>query len=269
VSSSSAASLQKVLDRTETLLAEGADARRLGQDLFAMALTLDERHSLRRALTEPVVPVQAKSRLLRSLVEGRLAEPAIDVVEVASGTRWSGPRGLADALEDASVTAHVARAEADGRLDDLEDDLFRFSRIVEADARLRDVLTDAMAPLEGKRRLVDDLVAGKVDETTSLLLEQAVAGRHRSLTAVLATYQKLAAARRDSMVATVWVAAPLGEDHRRRLARALTAQHGREVHLNVVVDPDVMGGVRVAIGDEVLDSTVSSRLKQAQRRLER
>lgn len=265
----SAKSLGKVLDKTNALLSDGADAGALGEDLFAMALTLDQRHSLRRALTEPVVPVEAKSRLLRSLVEGKLGEAAIAVIEEAAGVRWSGSRDLADALEEASVVAHVARADSEGRLDALEDNLFRFARIVEGNAELRDTLTDRAVPFEGKRRLVQDLVGGKVDPSTSAVLQQSVAGRHRSLPGVLARYQRIAASRRDSMIATVWVASPLTEEHRDRLTRALSAQHDKEIHLNVIVDPDVLGGIRVAVGDEVLDSTVESRLKQAQRRLER
>jgi F-type H+-transporting ATPase subunit delta len=71
------------------------------------------------------------------------------------------------------------------------------------------------------------------------------------------------------MIATVWVAAPLSDEHRERLTEALSRQHDRKIHLNVVVDPTVLGGVRVTVGDEVLDSTVEARLKQAQRRLER
>lgn len=265
----SARALEGVLGRTQDLLAEDTDAAALGEDLFALALALDPAHALRRALTEPVVPAAAKSRLLHAVFDGKVGAAALQVAEAGVGVRWSGTRDLPDALEQASVTALVARADQTGKLDDLEDALFRFARIVEANAALRDALGDATVAFEGRRRLVGDLVGDKVDPVTTMLLEQAVAGRHRPLTAVLATYQKLAADRRDSMVATVWVASPLSEDHRGRLARALSAQHGREVHLNVVVDPAVMGGVRVAVGEEVLDSTVASRLKQAQRRLER
>jgi F-type H+-transporting ATPase subunit delta len=262
-------SLRGVLDRTEEVVASGADASAVGRDLFALALALDDAHSLRRALTEPVVPAEAKRRLLHSLFDSRLGAEALRVAEAGVGVRWSSTHDLSDAMEQASVAAHVARADAEGRLDALEDDLFRFSRIIEANAALREVLSDPFAPVEGKRRLVEDLVGDKVDPTTTVLLTQAVAGRHRSMTAVLSLYQRLAAARRDKMVATVWVAAPLSEEHRERLARALAAQQGRDVHLNVVVDPGVMGGVRVAVGEEVLDSTVATRLKAAQRRIER
>jgi F-type H+-transporting ATPase subunit delta len=166
------------------------------------------------------------------------------------------------------VTAHVAKADEQGRLDEVEDNLFRFARIADADPALRDVLGDTTVPREGKQQLVRDLAAHKVDPITATLLTQAVAGRHRSVTKALAAYQKVAADRRDSLVATVWVASPLDEQHKERLTRALSTQYSRPMHLNVIVDPAVLGGVRVAVGDEVLDSTVEARLRQAQRRLE-
>jgi F-type H+-transporting ATPase subunit delta len=261
--------MRQVLESTAEVLSEGADATDLGDDLFALALSLDGAHSLRRALTEPAVAVEAKVRLLHSLFEGRLGSAAMRVAESAAGIRWSSTRDLPDALEQASVSAHVAKADSEGHLDDLEDNLFRFSRIAEANAGLREALADSGTPLEAKRSLLRDLLGDKVDQPTAALLAQAVAGRHRSLTGVLAVYQRVAADRRDSMIATVWVASPLSDEHRERLASALSAQHDKRIHLNVVVDPEVLGGVRVAVGDEVLDSTVEARLKQAQRRLER
>lgn len=260
--------LREVLAKTADTLGD-ADAHKLGSDLFSLAVALDSAHSLRRALTEPAVPAQAKSRLLHSIFDGKVAEESLAVADAGVAQRWSRTRDFCDALEQASVTAHVARADDEGRLDDVEDNLFRFSRIADGDPGLRDALSDASVPVEGKRQLLSNLVGDKVDATTSALLGQAVAGRNRSLTSTLALYQRIAADRRDSMIATVWVAAPLSAEHHDRLAGALSAQHDRQVHLNVVVDPDVLGGVRVAVGDEVLDSTVEARLKQAQRRLER
>jgi F-type H+-transporting ATPase subunit delta len=266
---SSTGALAAVAEAVDGQLSDGADAASLGEELFSLARALDGAHSLRRALTEPAVPQQAKARLLRSLFGDRLGEPTLAVAEAGTGKRWSSPRDFPDALEQASVTAHVARADAEGRLDALEDNLFRFARISEASPGLRDALGDMAAPWEGKRQLVHDLVGDKVDDVTTALLGQAVAGRHRSLTSVLTTYQRVAAGRRDSMIATVWVAAPLSDEHRDRLTQALSAQHDKQVHLNVVVDPTVLGGVRVSLGDEVIDSTVETRLRQAQRRLER
>jgi F-type H+-transporting ATPase subunit delta len=257
-----------VLEATNDVVLAGTDARRLGDDLFAFALILDGQHALRRALTEPSVPAEAKSRLLRSVAEGKIAAEALKVVDVAVRHRWSQTRDFADSLERASVAAHVSAADRDGALDSLEDNLFRFGRIAEADDALRTLLSDPEKSLEGKRKLLRTLLDGKVDDSTFHLLGQAVASRHRSLSGVLAMYQQVAAARRESLVATVWVAAALSTEHKNRLAEALSAEYSHEVHLNVIIEPAVLGGVRVAIGDEVIDSTVETRLKQAHRRLE-
>jgi len=257
-----------VLEKTEELLEAGADARRLGDDLFAFALILDAQHALRRALTEPVVPAEAKSGLLRSLAEGKIAAEALEVLDFAVRHRWSQTRDFTDTLEHASVAAHVAVADAGGDLDALEDNLFRFRRIAEANTELRELLSDPEKSLEGKRRLLHTLLDGKVDDSTARLLAQAVASRHRSLSGVLATYQQVAADRRKSLIATVWVAAALSSDHKDRLATALSTEYSHEVHLNVIISPAVLGGVRVAIRDEVIDSTIETRLKQAHRRLE-
>jgi F-type H+-transporting ATPase subunit delta len=267
--SGSTKSMREVLEKTGSVLADGADASAVGGELFTLARTLDAAHSLRRALTEPAVPAEAKARLLHSLFDGKLGDEALKVAETGVGLRWSKTRDFPDTLEQASVSAHVAKADDEGHLDDLEDNLFRFGRIVEGSTGLREALNDSATSWEGKRTLVDDLLGDKVDESTRALLGQAVAGRHRSLNGVLAVYQRVAAERRDSMLATVWVASPLSDDQRDRLTSALSAQHSKQVHLNVVVDPHVLGGVRVAVGDEVLDSTVETRLNQAQRRLER
>jgi F-type H+-transporting ATPase subunit delta len=265
----SARSLLAVLEKAESVLDAGTDAAAMGDELFALATTMDIRHSLRRALTEPAVAPERKSALLHTLLRGKVSDAALEVVEEAVQHRWSQGSDLGDALERASVLAHVARAEQAGHLDDLEDSLFRFGRIVDANAELREVLAEPSYSLEAKQQLLDRLLGDRVDEPTRKLLGQAVAARHRSLSAVLDTYQKVAADRRNRLVATVWVAAPLSEDHKDRLANALARQYSHEVHLNVIVEPQVLGGVRVAVGDEVIDSTIETRLKQARRRLER
>ena len=269
MSAGSDAALAAVLEKTEEVLGDGEQGVAVGDDLFGFARTLDQQHALRRALTEPAVPLEAKSSLLRRLMGDQLDEKSLQVIESAIDKRWSRAGDLADTLESASVTAHVAQADKHGQLDELEDHLFRFGRIVEGNAAMRDVLADREKPLAGKRAMLETLLEGKVDEPTKHLLGQAVAVRRRSLAAVLASYQKVAASRRDSLVATVWVAAPISEDQRERLSAALAKQYDKDVHLNFVVDPQVLGGVRVAIADEVIDSTVQTRLRLAQRRLER
>ena len=86
---------------------------------------------------------------------------------------------------------------------------------------------------------------------------------------MLSSYADAAALRRQQLVAHVVVALPLDADQRERLTAALQRQYGRNVHLNVDVDPEVLGGIRVEIGDEVLDGTISRRLQEARRQLSR
>jgi F-type H+-transporting ATPase subunit delta len=162
----------------------------------------------------------------------------------------------------------MAAAESQGRLDRVEDELFRFGRVVNADPQLRAALADARASVERRTRLLDQLLADKVAPETLRLARQAVlAARGLNLESALEHYGQLAARRREQLVAHVIVALPLEEAHRDRLVAALRQMYGRAVHLNVDVDPDVLGGIRVEIGDEVLDGTVSRRLDEARRRL--
>ena len=263
----SAEALEAVLAKTDAVLDGGADAGRLGGDLFAIVRTLDGEHLLRRVISDATVQEDAKSALFASVFEGKVSKAALEVGDEAVRERWSRSVDLVDALEEASVAAQVARAAAEGALDQLEDDLFRFGRILHGEPQLRDTLADPASPQEGKEALLKDLLGDKVSAATLALLGQAVAGRARTVAAALDHYQELAAARRSKLVATAWVAAPLDDDHKERLARALSAQYDRDVHLNVIVDPSVLGGVRVAVGDEVIDSTVETRLKQLQRQM--
>jgi F-type H+-transporting ATPase subunit delta len=258
-----------VVARLDALVDDGADVGQLGRDLFRVVDLLDAQPALRRVLTEPSVPVEARQGLVRSLLGDRVASTAVAVVAAAAAERWSRSRDLEEALEWTAVTAEAARADRAGELDRVEDELFRFGRILEGQPRLRDALSDRAAPLEAKRHLLEHLLDGKVSPVTMDLLAELLAGRQGSLAAGLERFQEVVAARRQRLVATVWVAAPLASDKKERIARVLSTQYAHEVHLNIIVEPDVLGGVRVSIGDDVIDSTVQTRMAQAARILTR
>jgi F-type H+-transporting ATPase subunit delta len=263
----SADSRRAVVERLDAALGDGSDAGRVGTDLFAVAALLDAEPGLRRVVTDPAAQPSAKSTLVRNLLADKVDGAAVEVVATAAEQRWSAARDLGDSLEYAGVVAQVTAAEQNGQADELEDELFRFSRIVGGERQLRDTLADRSVPVEHRVELVRNLVGDKVTAPTLRLVEQSLAGRHRSLVVALEQYQKVAAERRERMVATVRVARPLPENEKQRLAEALHRQYGRPVHLNVVVDEGVLGGLRVEIGDEVIDGTVASRLDDARRRL--
>jgi len=251
----------------EALASTTGDDGTLGSELFAVARLLDTNGTLRRALTDPSRPARAKSGVVEQLLRGKVSDRALSVVSAAAGGRWSSGRDLPDALDDLSVEADVAYADGQGKLDDLEDELFRLERIIARERGLADRLGDRNLPLDKRQELLRGLLEGKADETTVRLAERAVAGRGRSIAGALTSYQTAAANRRNASIATVRVATDLSEAERTRLADALSRQYGRNIQVNVIVDPAVLGGVRVDIGDEVIDGTVAAKLGDAERRI--
>ena len=267
VSRDSLSAAQRRLERSLGR-AEAATAGSVGGDLAAVVGLLDREISLRRVLTDPAASADRKSGLVRSLLEGRVGDQALGIVADAAAAPWSRTRDLADAVETLSVLASVVEAERDGYLDDLEDALFRFGRVVGGNPELRGVLADRTVPVELKGELVRSLLQGKVQPATMRLIEQAVTQpRGRTLDVVLDEHAGLAAAYRRRLIALVRVARPLTDRQRRRLARALQRIYGHEVQLNVVVDADVVGGISVQVGDEVVDGTTAARLDEARRGL--
>lgn len=245
----------------------GAGAARVADDLFGVADVLRREPGLRRVATDVSIQPEAKADLVRQVFGSSLDGASLDLVARAAGRRWAASRDLADALEHLGVVAVVRGAEQSGQADALEDELFGFGRMVTGNPELRDALSDPARSREDKRALLHGLLDGKVAPATLRLAEQSVTGTHRTVAAAVESYQKVAADHRNRLVATVRVARALGDQETQRLQGALARQYGRPVHLNVVVDPAVMGGVKVEIGDDVIDGTVASRLDDARRRL--
>ena len=263
----SAESLATLLDALKAKVDGGADAGRVGDDLFGVAAVIRREPRLRRVATDLSVTAEAKSDLVRQIFGGQLDDASLDLVAQAAGRRWAATRDLGDALEHLGVVAVVQGAEQAGQADALEDELFAFERLVSENPELRDALSDPARSVEDKRGLLRTLLDGKATAATVRLAEESVAGTHRTVAVAIEEYQKVAAAHRNRLVATVRVARKLADQDAQRLAGALARQYDRPVHLNVVVDPEVVGGMRVEIGDDVIDGTVATRLDDARRRL--
>jgi F-type H+-transporting ATPase subunit delta len=259
-------------EQLESLLrgrgAAAADPAALGEDLFGVTALLDGSAALRRALTDPSKDAAAKQALVRRLLEGKVRSAAVDVVATLAAGRWAAATDVADAAESLGVQAVLAAAERNDRLEAVEDELFRFSRSVAGTPDLRDAFSVRTVGTERKAELVRRLLAGKVAAETALLAAQAAtAPRGLRTEQALERYVEAAADRRRQLVAHVIVARPLSEEHRRRLAGALERIYGRAPRLNVDVDPEVIGGLRVQVGGELIDGTMLGRLESARRRL--
>jgi F-type H+-transporting ATPase subunit delta len=141
------------------------------------------------------------------------------------------------------------------------------SQTLKKNPELRDALSNPSRSVGDRSELVDTVFGGKALPATVTLVKQALAGTYRTVDAALAVYREVAAETAGERVATIRVAEPLSDADRTRLQAALAKQYGRDIHVNEVVDPDVIGGIRIELGDDVIDGTVSNRLDDARRRL--
>jgi F-type H+-transporting ATPase subunit delta len=234
-------------------------------EMFAVVDALEASPTLRRAVTDPGTPEGARRDLVHGLLDGKVGRAVVDLVAEAATLRWAGGRTFAAALERQAVRAQLVVADRRGELDDTEDQLFRFARLVESNPELRNMLGDRAIELSKRQELVEGLLRGRTNESTTVLAKRAVAARERTFGHTIEGYVTLAAAQKNRALATVRVAKPLSSDQRNRLRTALSKQIGREVAIQEVIDPDVLGGVRVEIGDDVFEGTVSDRMEAARR----
>ncbi|SDO29379.1 F0F1 ATP synthase subunit delta [Geodermatophilus sp. DSM 45219] len=240
----------------------------LAEELFSVARLLDGQVSLRRALSDPSGSPADRAGVARRLLSGRVSETTLDLVETAARQRWSRPLDLVEATEALATDAALDAAEAQGELDDVEDQLFRFGRIVGGDAELSRILSDRTAPAAGKAALLDRLVAGRVSPITAMLVRNHLTGRAvGNAENVVERLSEAASTRRGQSVARVTTAVALTAAQERRLTELLSRLYNRSIGLQVIVDPGVLGGLVIRVGDEVIDGSVAHRLEVAGRRL--
>ena len=160
----------------------------------------------------------------------------------------------------------IARAE--GTLDEVEDELFRFARSFEGSDALRTALSDEQIPPAKRQAIIEDLLGGKATSTTTQLISMVVgSGRTRDLPAIVDQLVARASSAKNQEVAEVRSAVALSPDQETRLAAALANATGKQVNLKVVVDPSVLGGLVATVGDTVIDGSVRTRIDQLKSRL--
>ena len=175
---------------------------------------------------------------------------------------------MSDAQIEGYARALFEIARADGTLDEVEDELFRFARSYESSDALRNAITDEHVPLAKRQAIVEDLLDGKATTTTVQLVSMVVgSGRGRDLPAIVDSLVQRASSAKQLDVAEVRTAVALSDDQQARLKAALENATGKQLNLKSVVDPSVLGGVVATVGDTVIDDSVRTRIDQLKSRL--
>ena len=241
------------------------DLAQVGEQLLGVAGVLRREASLRRVLTDASIEGDAKAGLAGNVFGSSVSAATLDLVSDAVRRRWTAGRDLADVLENAGLIGLVR--SAGDQASRISDELFTLRRLIDANQSLRGALSEPGRTSADKSALLRGLLEGKVQQATLVLVAQATEGSHGSVDHTLEEFQHTAASAAGEQIATVHTARELSEGDRDRLAEALSQQYSTSVHLLVVLDPSVIGGLRVEIGDDVIDGTVANKLEDAQRRL--
>jgi ATP synthase F0 subunit b/ATP synthase F1 delta subunit len=243
----------------------------LADDLTSVAALLIHETVITRYLTQPSDEATPRVRLLERLLSGKIGQPALDVLKGAVSERWSAESDLIDAIELTARQALLARAEKAGQVDEVEDQLFRFSRILDAQPRLSILLGDYEASAEARIRLVrkvlDSAGAGVNPITADLLAKTVELLRGQPAEVAVHDLAEVAVARRGEVVAQVSAAAELSDAQHTRLTEVLSRIYGHPVTAQIQVDPELLGGLAITVGDEIIDGTLASRLAAAQTQL--
>jgi len=252
----------------------------LAQELFSILAVLDSSAGLRRSLTDPSRTGAEKSALVSSLVKGKVSAEAEAIVGHLAAARWSDARDLGDALETVAATVVIAVAENRntsassgnsvsglGGLASLESELFSFSQAVDSSHEVQRALVEPQASESAKLDLAIKLVPGASGEAQALIRQAVVNPRGLKTVKLIERFANLAAARQQRWIAEVTVSRPMQDGQLARLQRGLNSLYGRELNINVRVDPALIGGVRVRVGDEVVDASVMARLGELRRQL--
>jgi len=245
-----------------------AEASQFSTDLFTVLTVLSSSVGLRRALTDNSRDTASKTQLISDLFGKNIGDATKALVTQAAGLRWSNPSEIADAIENLAVESASAAADKSNELEQLENQLFDFAQVLIANPDFRQALNTTADSDEGKVSLVESVVNGKYAASTINLLKKVVLLRRgRNIDATLATYAHYVSNSRNRLVAHIKTAVELSPTQKSSLIAALTKQMGREVHVNIEIDPKVLGGISIRYADDVIDGTVVNRLAEASRAL--
>jgi F-type H+-transporting ATPase subunit delta len=243
---------------------------RLSDELVAVDKLLLGEPILARHLAEATGEADAKKQMLQRLLSGKVGATTMDILDTAVSVRWSKTGDFVSAVEYVSQLSLLARAERESQADEVAEQLFRFGRILDSEPQLTTLLGDYSKPASdriGLLRGVLDRASGTNQTATALLTHTVELLRGERADEAVHELAELAVSRRGELVAEVSAAADLSGSQRQRLTEILARVYHNPVSVQLSVYPELLGGLSVAVGDEVIDGTLSSRLAAAATKL--
>ncbi|MGV9824600.1 F0F1 ATP synthase subunit B/delta [Gordonia sp. NPDC003429] len=247
--------------------AESLDSESLvtaSHEMTKVIAFLNGQHLLRKKLTEDEENAEGKRQLVHTLFDGKVSPIVVDVVASAVSQRWSQSTDLIVALRRQNALIVLTAAERDGTIEQTEDELFRVSRLLDSNPQLASLLSDFTRSADDRNELLKSLIGDQVGGHTWYLISHAIELLHGQPVEVMADLlAQLAAARRGETVAHVVSAAELSDAQKERLATVLGGIYHHAISVQTEVDPSILGGLRIGVGDEVIEADVATRLAKA------
>lgn len=248
----------------------GEDAWRIGNELFTITSALDHNIQLERALTDPSRPVEDKVAVVKTLIGDQAHPLVMEIMSDLVSRRWSRVSDIANAVEDFGVDGMMYYADYTNTTLQVSIELAELHSALLNLPVVRTKLYDATVSSEARVKLLYSLI-GDADFTkvTKRLAEHATCNlrNRRYLQTIQWLINKFSRHMGESMV-TVTTATPLSKEQVEKLIAIYSAKTGHPVHINSVVDPTVLGGMRIQVGDEVTDNTVVAQLQNLHRRVQ-
>ncbi len=252
---------------TDKVCGEAADRDVIASELFGVVDMLAVQPALRRALSDPVQSDAKRADLAASVLKDKIGADTLSIVAATVRERTQGGTDLMATLNRQGVRVVLAEAARQGELEEVSDELFSFSRLVDSNAELWEALTDWTRPAAARSQLAEKLLTGKVKPRAKLLAARSAAEVRLSAPQALAEYLQIAAELGDQKVARITVAKKLTKRQTERLRAQLKQMQGKDVAMQIAIDPAVLGGMRIEIDDHVMDGTIAARLQEAHRRM--
>ena len=235
----------------------------LGDELLAAARAVGGSRQLTALLADPTVDASGRGGLVRRLFGSAFDKRTVQLIEDMTTSRWSETTDLVDALEEVGIRALAATADESP----IDAELFRLRETMAQEPEVELALGNTASPVSARTTLVDRLLLNASPATQSIARHIIELPRGRRPVEAIERAERIVADQRGRTVATAHVAKLLTETQLQALEERLAAGYGRKIAVNQVVDPTVLGGVRVSIGDDVIDGTVRSRLDDLRLRL--